>query len=150
MAAGIKMTHVPYKGIAPGVVALVSGEVESIIASSPAVMAQVKAGKARALAVSSAKPTPLVPGLPTIASTVPGFTYENWWGLFAPAGTPANVVSTLNAGVNKVLASPQMKDFLDREGAEAAPMSVAQLAELLPKEIDRYRKAAHAAGLQPQ
>ncbi|HEY0335717.1 MAG TPA: tripartite tricarboxylate transporter substrate binding protein [Burkholderiales bacterium] len=151
MAAGIKMTHVPYKGIAPGVVALVSGEVEAIIASSPAVMAQVKAGKARALAVSSEKPTALVPGLPAIAqSGVPGFTYENWWGIFVPAGTPANVVNALNAGVNKVLVSPQMKEFLDREGAEAAPMSVAQLADLLPKEIDRYRKAAKAAGLEPQ
>jgi tripartite-type tricarboxylate transporter receptor subunit TctC len=151
MAAGIKMTHVPYKGIAPGVIALVSGEVEAIIASSPAVMAQVKAGKARALGVSSDKPTPLVPGLPAIAqSGVPGFTYENWWGIFAPAGTPGTIVNALNAGVNKVLVSPQMKEFLDREGAEAAPMSVAQLADLLPKEIARYRKAAQAAGLQPQ
>jgi tripartite-type tricarboxylate transporter receptor subunit TctC len=151
MAAGIKMTHVPYKGIAPGVVALVSGEVEAIIASSPAVMAQVKAGKARALAVSSEKPTPLVPGLPAIAqSGVPGFTYENWWGVFAPAGTPANIVNTLNSAINKVLVSAQMKDFLDREGAEAAPMTVAQLADLLPREIARYRKAAQAAGLQPQ
>jgi tripartite-type tricarboxylate transporter receptor subunit TctC len=150
-AAGIKMTHVPYKGIAPGVIALVSGEVESIIASSPAVMAQVKAGKARALGVSSPKPTPLVPGLPAIAqSGVPGFTYENWWGLFAPAGTPPAIVNQLNAGVNKVLVSPQMKDFLDREGAEAAVMSVAELKDLLPREIARYRKAAQAAGLQPQ
>lgn len=150
-AAGIKMTHVPYKGIAPGVTALISGEVEAIIASSPAVMAQVKSGKARALGVSSLKPTPLVPGLPAIAeSGVPGFAYENWWGLFAPRGTPAEIVNQLNAGVNKVLVSPQMKEFLDREGAEAAPMSVAQLADLLPKEIARYRKAAHAAGLEPQ
>src|SRR4051812_39941172 len=150
-AAGIKMTHVPYKGIAPGVTALVSGEVEAIIASSPAVMAQVKAGKARALGVSSAKPTPLIPGLPAIAqSGVPGFTYENWWGLFAPRGTPGEIVNQLNAGVNKVLVSPQMKEFLDREGAEAAVMSVAQLSDLLPKEIARYRKAAQAAGLEPQ
>ena len=150
-AAGVKMTHVPYKGIAPGVIALVSGEVEAIIASSPAVMSQVKAGKARALGVSSLKPTALVPGLPAIAeSGVAGFAYENWWGLFAPAGTPAAIVSQLNAGVNKVLTSPQMKEFLDREGAEAAVMSVEQLKDLLPKEIARYRKAAQAAGLQPQ
>jgi tripartite-type tricarboxylate transporter receptor subunit TctC len=150
-AAGIKMTHVPYKGIAPAVTALVSGEVDAIIASSPAVMAQVKAGKARALGVSSAKPSDLVPGLPAIAqSGVPGFTYENWWGLFAPRGTPPEIVNQLNAGVNKVLRSPQMKEFLDRVGAEAAPMSVAELADLLPKEIARYRKAAQAAGLQPQ
>jgi tripartite-type tricarboxylate transporter receptor subunit TctC len=150
-AARIKMTHVPYKGIAPGVIGLISGEVEAIIASSPAVMAQVKAGKARALGVSSLKPTALVPSIPAIAeSGVPGFSYENWWGLFAPAGTPAAIVNQLNAGVNKVLVSPQMKEFLDREGAEAAVMSVSQLADLLPKEIARYRKAAQAAGLEPQ
>ena len=150
-AAGIKMQHIPYKGIAPGVIALVSGEVDAIIASSPAVMSQVKAGKARAIAVSSAKPTPLIPGLPAIAeSGVPGFTYENWWGLFAPAGTPASIVSTLNSAVNKVLVSAEMKQLLEREGAEAAPMTVAQLADLLPKEIGRYRKAAQTAGLKPE
>lgn len=150
-AAGIKLQHVPYKGIAPGVIALVSGEVDAIIASSSAVMAQVKAGKVRALGVSSAKPTPLVPGLPAIAqSGVPGFTYENWWGLFAPAGTPGSIVNTLNASVNKALASTEMKQFLEREGVEAAPMSVAELADLLPREIARYRKAAQAAGLTPQ
>ena len=150
-AAGIKMTHIPYKGIAPGVIALISGEVDAIIASSPAVMAQVKAGKARAIAVSSPKPTPLVPGLPAIAeSGVPGFTYENWWGVFAPAGTPGNVVNTLNASINKALAGAEMKTMFEREGAEGAPMSVAQLADLLPKEIARYRKAAQAAGLKPE
>jgi tripartite-type tricarboxylate transporter receptor subunit TctC len=150
-AAGIKMTHIPYKGIAPGVVALISGEVDAIIASSPAVMTQVKAGKARAIAVSSAKPTPLVPGLPAIAeSGVPGFTYENWWGMFAPAGTPAAIVNTINASVNKVLVGAEMKQLLDREGAAAAPMTVAQLADLLPKEIARYRKASQEAGLKPE
>jgi tripartite-type tricarboxylate transporter receptor subunit TctC len=150
-AAGIKMTHIPYKGIAPAVIALASGEVDAIIASAPAVMTQVKAGKVRGIAVSSAKPTPLIPGYPAIAeSGVPGFTYENWWGLFAPAGTPANIVSTLNGAVNKVLTSPEMKQFLDREGAEAAPMTIAQLSDLLPKEIARYRKAAQAAGLKPE
>jgi tripartite-type tricarboxylate transporter receptor subunit TctC len=150
-AAKIKMTHVPYKGIAPAVVALASGEVDAIIASSAAVMSQIKAGKARAIAVSSAKPTPLVPGLPAIAeSGVPGFTYENWWALFAPAGTPADIVNTLNTAVNKLLTSAEMKQLLDREGAEAAPMSLKQLSDLLPKEVARYRKAAEAAGLQPQ
>jgi tripartite-type tricarboxylate transporter receptor subunit TctC len=150
-AAGIKMTHIPYKGIAPAVIALVAGEVDAIIASSPAVMSQVKAGKARAIAVSSAKPTPLIPGLPAIAeSGVPGFTYENWWGLFAPAGTPAPIVNTLNASVNKYLASPEMQQLLEREGAGTEPMTVAQLADLLPKEIARYRKAAQAAGLKPE
>ena len=119
-AAKIKMTHVPYKGIAPAVVALASGEVDAIIASAAAVMSQIKAGKARAIAVSSAKPTPLVPGLPAIAeSGVPGFTYKNWWALFAPAGTPANIVNALNSAVNKYLRGAEMKQLLENEGAEA-------------------------------
>ena len=123
-AAGIKMTHIPYKGIAPGVIALISGEVDAIIASSPAVMAQVKAGKARAIAVSSPKPTPLVPGLPAIAeSGVPGFTYENWWGVFAPAGTPSNVVNILNASINKALAGDRIA--LQQHEAAARDLIVA-------------------------
>ena len=149
--AGIKMIHVPYKGIAPAVVGLISGEIDAILASSPGVMAQVKAGRARAIAVSSAEPTPLIPGLPAIAqSGVPGYAYENWWGLFAPAKTPANIVGTINAAVNKVLTSAEMKQLLEREGAGAAPMSVAQLADLLPKEIALYRKMAQAAGIKPE
>jgi len=149
--AGFRMVHVPYKGIAPAVVGLIGGDVDATIASSPGVMTQVRAGRARAIAVSSAERTPLVPGLPTIAeSGVPGYAYENWWGLFAPAKTPASVVSTINTTVNKVLASADMKQLLDREGAAAAPMSVAQLADLLPKEIALYRKLAQAAAMKQE
>jgi tripartite-type tricarboxylate transporter receptor subunit TctC len=149
--AGIRMSHIPYKGVAPAVVAVISGEVDFILASSPGVMAQVKAGKARAIAVSSAKPSPLVPGLPSIAeSGVPGYAYENWWGLFAPGRTPPNVLSTINASVNKVLVSPEMKQLLDREGAEAWLMSLPELAKFLPAEIASYRKMAQAAGMKPE
>ncbi len=149
--AGFRMTHIPYKGIAPAVVGLIGGNVDAILASSPGVMSQVKAGRVRAIAVSSAEPSPLIPGLPSIAqSGVPGFAYENWWGMFAPAKTPAGIVNTINAAVNKVLVSTEMKQMLDREGAGAAPMSVAQLADLLPKEIALYRKMAQAAGMKPE
>jgi tripartite-type tricarboxylate transporter receptor subunit TctC len=150
-AAGIKLQHIPYKGIAPAVVALISGEVDAVIASSPAVMTQVKAGKARALGVSSLKPTPLVPGLPAIAeSGIPGYSYENWWALFAPAGTPQNVLTTLNSAVNKALVTPEMKQLLEREGAGTEPSTLAQLADLLPTEIARYRKAAKTANMKPE
>jgi tripartite-type tricarboxylate transporter receptor subunit TctC len=149
--AGIRMTHIPYKGIAPAVVGLISGEIDAILASSPGVMSQVKAGRARAIAVSSAEPTPLIPGVPSIAqSGIPGFAYENWWGLLAPARTPGNIVSTINAAVNKILTSAEMRQLLDREGAAADPMSVAQLADLLPKEIALYRKMAQTAGMKPE
>lgn len=149
--AGFKLTHIPYKGVAPAVVGLVGGDVDCIIASSPGVMTQVKAGRARAIAVSSAERTPLIPGVPTIAeSGVPGYVYENWWALFAPARTPANIVSSINESVNKVLTSAETKQLLDREGAAATPMSVAQLADLLPREIALYRKMAQAAGIKAE
>jgi tripartite-type tricarboxylate transporter receptor subunit TctC len=150
-AAGIKLTHVPYKGIAPAVTALAAGEVEIVIASAAAVNPQLKAGRIRALAVSSAEPSPLLPGLPAIAqSGVPGYTYVLWWGIFAPAGVPADRLNFINAAVNKILASTDMRKFLDNEGAEPWPLTLAQLADLLPREIERYRKAAKEAGIPMQ
>jgi len=150
-AAGIKLTHEPYKGIAQAVTAAASGEVELVIASGPAVMAQVRSKHIRALGVSTTQPSPLLPGLPPIAQAgAPGYNYELWWGLFAPAGTPADRVNTINAAVNKTLASDELKKFLGNEGAEPAPMSVAQLSHLLVDEIARYKKAAQEAGIPPQ
>jgi tripartite-type tricarboxylate transporter receptor subunit TctC len=150
-AAGVKMTHVPYKGIAPAVTALAAGEVEIVIASQAALGTQVKAGRARALAVTSLEPSPLFPGLPAAAQAgVPGYTYELWWAIFAPAGMPADRIAVVNAAVNKILATPDMKKFLAGEAAEPWPQSPAQLADLLPKEIERYKKAAKLAGIEPQ
>jgi len=150
-AAGIKLTHVPYRGIAPAVTALAAGEVEIVIASASAVNPQLKAGRIRALAVSSAEPSPLLPGLPAIAqSGVPGYTYVLWWGIFAPAGVPADRLNFINAAVNKILASADMKKFLDNEGAEPWPLTPAQLSGLLSSEIERYKKAAKEAGIPMQ
>lgn len=150
-AAGIKIMHIPYKGIAPAVTALVSGEVDLVISSAAAVMPQVKAGKVRAIAASSLKPSPLLPGLPAIAqSGVPGYSYELWWGLFAPAGTPDNVVKALNTQANKILASAEMQKFLDNQGAQPWPLTTAQLDGLLVREIARYKKAAKVAGITPR
>ncbi len=148
---GTKMIHVPYKGIAPAVVGLVSGEVDFVLASSPGVMAQVKAGRARAIALSSAAPSPLIPGVPSIAqSGLAGYAYENWWGLMVPAKTPAAIVAAINTAVNKTLGSNEMKLLLDREGAGADVQSVAQLADLLQREITLYRKMAQLAGMKPE
>jgi len=150
-AAGVKMTHIPYKGIAPAVTALVSGEVQIVIASAAALMPQVKAGRVRALGVTSLEPSPLIPGLPAIAqSGAPGYSYELWWGMFAPAGISAERLAQINAAVNKILATPEMKKFMDEQGAEPWPLTPKQLDGLLVREIDRYRKAAQVAGIEPQ
>ncbi|MDO8596043.1 MAG: tripartite tricarboxylate transporter substrate binding protein [Sulfuricaulis sp.] len=150
-AAGINLTHVPYKGISLAMTALASGEVEMVLASAAAVNPQLKAGRVRALGVSSAEPSPLLPGLPAVAqSGVPGFTYQLWWAIFAPAGLPGDRINTINTAVNKILAGAEMRKFLDNEGAEPWPLTAAQLSDLLPREIERYRKAAKAAGIPPQ
>ncbi len=131
--------------------ALAAGEVELVIASPAAINPQWKAGRIRALAVSTAKPFSLLPGLPAIAeSGVPGYEYELWWALFAPAGLPAERLGFINASVNKVLAGAEMKKFLDNESAAAWIATAPQLADLLPKEIARYRRAAELAGIPPQ
>ena len=150
-AAGIKLVHVPYKGIAPAVTAVGSGEVEMVISSSSALLPMINAHKVRVLGVSSLEPSPLFPGVPTIAqSGAPGYSYQLWWGLFAPAGMTAERIGFINAAVNKMLTTADMKKFLDTQGTEPWPQSPAQLADLLPKEIARYRKAMQVAGIQPQ
>ena len=150
-AAGIKMTHVPYKGISMATTALASGEIEIVIASAAALMPQVKAGRVRALGATSLEPSPLLPGLPAIAQAgVPGYNYELWWGVFAPAGITAERLGVINAAINKILTSDDMKKFFANEGAETWPQTPQQLDGFLVKEIERYRRAAKIAGIEPQ
>ena len=150
-AAGIKMTHVPYKGISLAVIALASGEIEVVISSQAALSSQLKAGRVRALAVTSAEPSPLFPDLPAAAkSGVPGYSYELWWGIFAPAGITAERLAFINSAANKVLATDEMKKLIANEGAQPWPLTPQQLDGLLVREIDRYRKAAKVAGIEPQ
>ncbi len=151
LAAGTKMLHVPYKGISLAMTAVASGEVEVVIASSAAVNPQLRAGRVRALGMSGTKPSPLLPGLPSIAqSGVPGYEYELWWGIFAPAAIPADRLNFLNSAINKLLNGPELRKFLEQESAEPWIATTQQLADLLPREIERYRKVAKAAGIAPQ
>ena len=151
LAAGTSMLHVPYKGISLAMTAVASGEVEVVIASPAAVNPQLRAGRVRALGMSGTQPSPLMPGLPSIAqSGVPGYEYELWWALFAPAAIPAERLNFLNAAINKLLNGPELKKFLEQESAEAWIATPQQLADLLPREIERYRKVAKAAGIPLQ
>jgi tripartite-type tricarboxylate transporter receptor subunit TctC len=150
-AAKIGMTHVPYKGMAPAVTDVIAGHVDVLIASAPSIYQHVKAGKVRGLGVTSAGPSAVVPDLPSIAQQgVPGYSFELWWGVLAPAKVPPEIVAQINADMNRILTTPEMKAVFLREGAEPAPMTPAQFANTIRDEIDGWKKVAARAGIKPE
>jgi tripartite-type tricarboxylate transporter receptor subunit TctC len=148
--AGIDMVHVPYKGAAPATQALLAGDTQLMFDNLANAMAQVKAGKLRALAVTTAKRSALAPELPTMAEAgLSGFDISTWYGLLAPAGTPADVVRKWNADVTRILSSPDMRERLAAQGAEAAPDSPAEFAQFIASELARYARIVKASGAKP-
>ena len=146
-AAGIKLRHVPYKGSNPALMDALAGNVDLLVSSVPSAMAQVKAGKLRPLAVTSAKRSSSLPDVPTVAeSGFKDFDVSTWYGVFAPAGTPAAVVTTVNAEINKLLATADMKAAIQAQGAEPEAMSPAQLGTLLKKEYTQWKGIVEASG----
>jgi len=150
-SAGVKMTHIPYKGMSPAVTDVIAGNVDVLVASAPSIMEQVKAGRVRALGVTSVGPSTAVPGLPPIDQMgAPGYSFELWWGILAPARTPPEIVHQLNADVNRVLDTADMKEAILREGAEPAPMPAAAFATTIVTEIAEWRKVARMANIKPE
>lgn len=136
-----EIVHIPYKGASPALNDLISGEVQMFLGSLPSVWQQVKASRMRALAVTSAERSSFVPALPTIAEAtgVRGLELEQWWGTFAPAKTPRNVINRLNAEMHKILATADMKAWLANQGAEPAPTSPEQFTSEFRAEIVKWR-----------
>ncbi|MEZ4128530.1 tripartite tricarboxylate transporter substrate-binding protein, partial [Salmonella enterica] len=131
-AAGIKLSHIPYKGSNPALMDAMAGNVDLLVSSVPSAMGQIKSGKLRPLAVTSIKRSSSLPDVPTVAeSGYKGFDVSSWYGIFAPAGTPAGVVATVNTEVNKLLAQPDMRAAIQAQGAEPESMSSAQFSTLL-------------------
>jgi tripartite-type tricarboxylate transporter receptor subunit TctC len=102
----------------------------------------VRAGKVRAVGITSLKPSPIAPDLVPMATAVPGYEFELWWGLLAPAGTPADVVAKLIGAVNKALAKPELADNFLKEGAIAQPMTSAQFGTVIAQDVERWKKLA--------
>jgi tripartite-type tricarboxylate transporter receptor subunit TctC len=148
--SGTHILHVPYKGIGPATTDLISNQVQVLISSGPSIMPFVKGGRMRAIAVTSAQASPIAPELPPMSVAVPGYNFEAWWGLLAPAGTPPETVTRLNTEVNKVLATPEFKDFLLKEGALPAPMSPQQFAGVIAADIPRWKKLAAQQHIVPE
>ena len=150
-AAHIQMTHVPYKGMNPAVTDIIGGHVDVLIASAPSIYQHVKAGKIRGIGVTSKGPSTVVPDLAPIASMgVPNYSFELWWGVLAPHGTPAEIVEKVNADMNRILATPEMKEVFLREGAEPAVMTPAQFAKTIREEIEGWKRVAKRANIKPE
>jgi len=141
--AGIKLVHVPYKSIAPAVTETVGGHVPMMFGSLPSVLPQVKAGRLRALAVTTPQRSPFVPDLPTVAEAgVPGFEARQWWGVFVPAKTPRPVVSRIHGEIQKILATDDVKARLADEGAAPVRMSPEEFSAVVTSDIAKWKKVA--------
>jgi len=145
--AHIDMVHIPYKGGAPALQALLAGDTQLMFDNLANSMQQVKAGKLKAIAVTTAKRSALVPELPTLSETgVPGFDIYTWWGFMAPAGTPKEIIVKWNTEVTRILNTPEMKAFFAQQGAEPAPTTPEQFEALIKSEITKYAKIIKESG----
>jgi tripartite-type tricarboxylate transporter receptor subunit TctC len=148
---GTKMTTVPYKGGAPGNVALIAGEVQLYFATISTALPHIRSGKLRALAVTTKKRLATMPETPTIAEAgVPGYEHASWVGILAPAGTPAAVISKLNGGIVRIVQTPQVRDYFLRDGLEPEGDSAKEFAADIRSEIAKWQKVVKAAGIKPQ
>jgi tripartite-type tricarboxylate transporter receptor subunit TctC len=144
---GIDLVHIPYKGGAPQVTALMAGEAQASLATISTVVNQIRAGKLKPLGVSSAKPSQSLPGVPTIAqSGVPGYEMSPWIAVFAPAGTPKNIVDRLNAEINKVLAQRDVQEKLVNQALDPWPTSPEEMNRQLKVDYDKYGKLIQITG----
>ncbi|MGH8661265.1 MAG: Bug family tripartite tricarboxylate transporter substrate binding protein [Burkholderiales bacterium] len=145
------MLHVPFKASALITIALLAGEIDIVFSDMAVVLPHVQAGRLRALAVTGPKPTPLVPGLPTVAeSGVPGFVMTSWWGMFGPAGLPQPVVVRLNTELTRILKTPDVQKTFATLGVDAANSTPEELAALVKSEVPRYAKLIEQIGIPKQ
>jgi tripartite-type tricarboxylate transporter receptor subunit TctC len=150
LRARIFMLHIPYRGAAPAVTDVIAGQVQAIFTGAPALLPHVRSGRLRALAVSSTQRLPQLPDVPTVAEAgYPGFEADQWYGLMAPAGTPAALIVKLNAEVNKALALPEVVQQLSVEGAVPTPSTPQAFGELIRRELPRWAEVVKAGQVKP-
>jgi tripartite-type tricarboxylate transporter receptor subunit TctC len=146
---GVEITHIPYKGAAPALSDLLSGQVHSIFGNMISTLPHTRAGRLRGLAVSSAKRSQAAPELPTVAeSGVPGFESGSWWGISVPAGTPRPIVAKINADVNRIIASPELRTRLAGEGAEMLGGTPEEFASYVRSEMEKWAKVVKFAKMR--
>jgi tripartite-type tricarboxylate transporter receptor subunit TctC len=148
--AGVEMVHVPYRGAALAVTDLLGGQIEVMFATMPSVIEHVKAGKLRALAVTTARRSDALPELPTVAEFLAGYEVSGWYGMGAPKGTPAEIVERLNKEINAGLADHGMKAKLAEFGGMVLAGSPGDFGKLIADETEKWGKVIRAANIKPQ
>ena len=148
MMAGVPMVHVPYRGAAPALTDVIGGQVQLIFSSVTSTAEYIKAGKLRALAVTSRTRSEVLPELPPIADFVPGYEAINWWGIAAPKATARDVIDKLNREINAAFADPRIKARLFDLGGPPLAGSPAELGKLIADETEKWAKVIRAAGIK--
>ncbi len=147
---GANLQHVPYRGDGPAMVDLIAGQVQVGFATMTASIGHIRSGQLRALAVTTLKRSDALPGVPTVAETVPGFEASSWFGIAAPKGTPADIIETLNRETNAGLADPTIKARLDDMGGMALTGSPADFGKLIADETEKWGKVIRDAGIKAE
>jgi tripartite-type tricarboxylate transporter receptor subunit TctC len=148
-SAQFDLVHVPYKGSGPAITDLLGGQIQAMLLTIPAVMPYVASGKLRAIATSGRKRSPALPDLPTLEEAgLAGFEYAPWYGVFAPAGTPAPVLQKIHAAINKVLADPEIRDKLGKQGLEVQALTREEFAAIVQADMPKWAKVIRNLGIK--
>jgi tripartite-type tricarboxylate transporter receptor subunit TctC len=150
MLAGVEMVHVPYRGAGPAMTDLIGGQVQVMFVAPVVAVEQIAAGKVRALAVTTATRADVMPELPAVAEFVPGYESSVWFGIMAPKGTPAEIVSRLNREINAGLADPALRGKIDALGGGIAASSPEDFGKLITVETEKWGKVVRFAGIKPE
>ena len=147
---GTKFLHVPYRGTAPMLIDVINGQLMFTFASALGVMPHISSGRLRAIATTSAKRSPALPQVPTVAESVAGYSFILWYGVIAPAGVPQEVVRRLNTDIGKVLNDPGVRSSLAQQGVEASPTTAKEFGDLIASDLKKYALLVRQSGLKAQ
>ena len=149
ITAGVNMIHVPYRGLAPALTDLLGGQVQVIFSSLPPAIEYIRAGKLRAIAVTTAKRSPALPEIPTVGHYFPGFEGSQWYGIAAPKNTPVEIIDKLNKEINGALADPKFRARLADLGGEPMTMTAAEFGKLIAEDTEKWAKVVKFSGAKP-
>jgi len=150
MQAGVFIVNIPYRGTAPAIADVVAGQVELMFSAVGVAQAQVRAGKLKALGVTSERRLPAYPDVPAIAEVLPGYELSSWYGFFVPAGAPAAVVAKINADTRTVFASDEFRESLKKRGVEVQASTPEEFGSYVRAELAKWSKVVKDAAIKPQ